>query len=191
MPRQALIMVDNWEEFQNTVQEIEEQSIGLRADYEKDGTLPPDFPLPYLPWTEIQDTLSTHHTLELGPSTAPENSELAQLFSSGPRFGGRLKPLIEHLSERCAAGDRVIVVSRQSPRLLELWSEEKPSTLPPPADPSSSNPLFLEGSLSEGWILTPHTGPVLHLLTDGEIFGWRRPSIANARAIAEAQVSIR
>lgn len=190
LPRQALIMVDNWEDLQNTVQEIEEQSIGLRADYEKDSTLPPDFPLPYLPWTEIQDTLSTHHTLELGPSSAPENSELAQLFSSGPRFGGRLKPLIEHLSQRCSEGDRVIVVSRQSPRLLELWSEEKPSTILPPVDPSSPNPLFVEGSLSEGWILTPHAGPILHLLTDGEIFGWRRPEPRQRyRAIAEAPES--
>ncbi|OGO65798.1 MAG: transcription-repair coupling factor [Chloroflexi bacterium RBG_19FT_COMBO_55_16] len=187
LPRQALILVDNWEDFQNTIQEIEEQSMGLRAEYEKDGTLPLDFPLPYLPWTEIQDTLSTHRTLELGPSTAPENSELAQLFTSSPRFGGRLKPLLEHLFQRASAGDRVIVVSRQSSRLLELWSEAKPSTLPPSPDPSSPNPLFLEGSLSEGWILTPPAGPVLHLLSDGEIFGWRRPEPRQRlRAIAEA-----
>ncbi len=34
---------------------------------------------------------------------------------------------------------------------------------------------FQQGSLSEGWILTPKGGPRRHLFTDGEIFGWRPP----------------
>jgi transcription-repair coupling factor (superfamily II helicase) len=185
LPRQALILVDNLEDLQDAIQEIEEQALGLRADYEEDGTLPKDFPLPYLTWTEILDSLSAHQTLELGPSSAPERSGLAERFTAGPRFGGRLKPLLDHLSQRTAAGDAIVIVSRQAARLSELWSEE-PQAEHPPAVP----PVFIEGSLAEGWILTPPAGPVVHLLTDGEIFGWRRPEPRQRhRAIAEAPES--
>ncbi len=70
-----------------------------------------------------------------------------------------------------AAGERVTIVSRQTSRLEELWKER---TLPPtPSLPAQ--PEFQQGSLSEGWIFAPPGVSPLHLLTDGEIFGWRRP----------------
>ena len=182
LPLQALVFLDNLEDIQDAIQGFEEQAIGLRADYEQDATLPRDFPLPYLTWTEIQDSLSTRLAVELGPSSAPERSELAQRISAGPRFGGRLKPLLEHLNQRYAAGDSAVVVSRQAARLRELWSEERPSKAG-----SATQPDFVEGSLAEGYILTPPTGAAFHLLTDGEIFGWRRPEPRQRhRAVAEA-----
>jgi transcription-repair coupling factor (superfamily II helicase) len=180
LPRQALVLVDNWEDLQNAALEVEEQSVGLRADLVKEGLLPNDFPIPYLTWTEIEDALTEHPLVELGPSSAPQNSYLAQRFSSGPRFGGRLKPLLDHLAERAVAGDEQVIVSRQAARLNELWSEQVANQTP-------LAPTFIEGSLTEGWIFTPPSGAVLHLLTDGEIFGWRRPEPRQRqRAIAEA-----
>jgi transcription-repair coupling factor (superfamily II helicase) len=182
LPRQALVLVDNWEDLEGTVLELEEQAVGLRADYIQEGNLPPDFPLPYLTWAELQDSLSAHQAVELGPSTNPRRSYLAQRFTAGPRFGGRLKPLMDHLFERQAAGDRLVVVSRQASRLEELWTEDAH-----PAGQSDSPVEFHEGSLADGWILTPPASPVVHLLTDGEIFGWRRPEPRlRYRAVAEA-----
>ncbi len=165
LPRQTLVLVDNWEDLQNAALEVEEQSVGLRADLVEEGQLREDFPIPYLTWTEIEDALSDQPLVELGPSSAPQNSYLAQRFSSETRFGGRLKPLLDHLADRTATGDELVVVSRQAARLNELWSELA----------ANQAPTFIEGSLTEGWIFTPPSGPVLHLLTDGEIFGWRRP----------------
>ncbi len=177
LPRQTLVLVDNWEDLQNAALEVEEQSVGLRADLVEEGQLREDFPIPYLTWTEIEDALSDHSLIELGPSSAPQNSYLAQRFSSETRFGGRLKPLLDHLADRTATGDELVVVSRQAARLNELWSELA----------ANQAPTFIEGSLTEGWIFTPPSGPVLHLLTDGEIFGWRRPEPRQrARASAEA-----
>jgi transcription-repair coupling factor (superfamily II helicase) len=182
LPRQALVLVDDLEEIQETVLEVEEQAVELRADYIEEGTLPADFPIPYLTLSEILDSLTSHQFIELGPSGAPESSDLASRFTAGQRFGGRLKPLLEHLEERTQAGERIVVVSRQAARLGELWSEQLPAT-----DPEKRVVEFIEGSLGEGWILTPPAGPVLHLLTDGEIFGWRRPEPRlRYRAIAEA-----
>jgi transcription-repair coupling factor (superfamily II helicase) len=185
LPRNALILLDNFEDLRETVQEVEEQAVQLRADYIEEGTLPADFPIPYLTWSEIFDSLVSHPSLELGPSSAPESSELASRFTAGPRFGGRLKPLLEHFVERVQSGDRIIVVSRQSARLNELWTEQAPL-----AEAGSQAIEFVEGSLGEGWILTPPSSPVLHLLTDGEIFGWRRPEPRlRRRAAAEAPES--
>ncbi len=46
---------------------------------------------------------------------------------------------------------------------------------------------LLEGSLTEGWDFRAQDGQILHLFTDGEIFGWRRPEPRRrARQFAEA-----
>ena len=126
-----------------------------------------------------------HKTLKLGPVTSTDQSRIANKFSPGPRFGGQLKPLLDHLTKLRVNGERVFVVSRQSARLDELWKEHtsRPAT-------ESLDPVFVPASLSEGWVLSPESSAEnlrLHLLTDGEIFGWRRPEPRQRhRGIAEA-----
>jgi transcription-repair coupling factor (superfamily II helicase) len=185
LPKNSLVLVDNLQNFQDTVNEIEEQAVSMRRDYIEDGTLPQDFPVPYLTFSEIEDSLTGRQILELGPSAAPEESPLAQRFTPGLRFGGRLKDLLEHMLERHLAGEGLVVVSRQAARLSELWSERIraagnfESSLPPPT--------FIDGSLTEGWTFTPVHEKPLHLLTDGEVFGWRRPEARRRhRIVAEA-----
>ena len=182
LPRQALILIDNLEDFRDAVNEIEEQAVGLRADHIAEGALPQDFPLPYLTFGELYDSMSMHSTVELGPSAMIEITSFAQRFSSGPRFGGQLKPLMNHLSQGYLSGERIAVVSRQAARLDELWNE-----LSFEDTQDAFPPVFIEGSLTEGWILNQPTIPPLQLLTDGEIFGWRRPEPRQRqRALAEA-----
>jgi transcription-repair coupling factor (superfamily II helicase) len=186
LPRQALVVVDDWELLRDSIDEIEEQAVGLRQDYVREGVLPEDFPIPYLTWAEIQDALSMHQVLELGPSSALEGSSLAGRFTPGPRFGGRLKPAIDHILQRYLAGDRLAIVSRQSARLQELWAETRLDALATSEDGQNLIPLFFEGSLSEGWTFAQDGAGILHLLTDGEIFGFRRPEARQrARLVAE------
>ncbi len=189
LPRQALLFIDDLQTLQDTIAEVEEQAINLRRDYIADGTLPENYPCPYLTWTEIADSLHGCQVIELGSSASLVDEEgrieisLSQVFSPGPRFGGHLKILLEHLSDRQALGESIFIVSRQSARLRELWTERSPSS------PKSNlqTPHFLEGSLTEGWTLTPPNEVSLHLLTDGEIFGWRRPEPRQrVRAVAES-----
>ena len=128
-----------------------------------------------------------HQVLELGPAYSDQEEGFAHKFSSGPRFGGRLKPAMDHMAERYAAGEQLVIVSRQTARLMELWGEarlELPSDTPFSKLPA---PVFIEGSLAEGWVYTPQDQRGYHLLTDGEIFGWRRPEPRQRhRPIAEA-----
>ena len=153
--------------------------------------------------------------VELGSSSGSSSdvlyrppAPLTQRFSAGPRFAGRLKPLMEHLQALQAAGEQAVIVSRQAARLQELWAQAgRSGTVAAPDGPerssfrlpSSPPPTFLEGSLSEGWTFQargsslPVAGAAaeaLHLLTDGEIFGWRRPEPRRrARPLAEAPES--
>ena len=184
LPRQALILIDDLQMFEDLIAEIEEQAVQMRQESIANHTLPSDFPVPYLSWTELLDSLTQHLSIELGPSTGPEQLEedlaavhhetLAEQFQAGPRFGGRLKSAIDTLAEQYLTGEQIVMVSRQSARLKELWGEQVLPDSQVPADRLIA-PVFIEGSLSEGWRFHPTGQPVINLLTDGEIFGWRRP----------------
>jgi transcription-repair coupling factor (superfamily II helicase) len=182
LPRQSLVLVDDLDLVQATANEIEEQSVKLRRESIQEGTLATDFPIPYISWSELQDNLSTHTWFEMGHTTTSD-SEIAKSFTPGPRFGGRLKPLLEHLVETLQQGDDVFVVSRQTARLQELWHERQGVMNLP------SSPHFLDGTLADGWTLKlPHVNQ--HLLTDSEIFGWERPKPRQRhRPVAEAPES--
>jgi len=176
LPPQALVLIDDQQALEDAITEAEEQAVTTRQDYIQDGTLSPDYPVPYLTLVELNDTLAAYHTLELGPSSGAEDElaastdgkSLAERFQAGPRFTGRLKAFIDYLLERHQQGEQLVIVSRQHARLQELWTEQRQTK-------SENQPVFLEGSLSEGWSFLPDNARWLHLLTDGEIFGWRRP----------------
>ena len=190
LPRQALVAIDNLPALLDTMAEIEEQAVKLRQETIQDGTLPDDFPIPYLTASELQDALSGHTVVQLGPAASLEendglaSTELAERFQPGPRYGGRLKLLMDDMARHYQAGETMVVVSRQKARLQELWGE-----IVQLLENGRQPPQFLEGSLSEGWIFQPpgQGEKPVHLLTDGEIFGWRRPEPRRRpRPVAEA-----
>jgi len=194
LPRNGLVVIDDRQVMEDTIGEIEEQAVAARQEGQREGTLPEDFPTPYLSLSEMQDALESKHMLEMGypaagvdgwPEVEPDKAgeldhHLADCFSAQPRFGGRLKQFMDFMGERYLSGERLLVVSRQAARLQELWNELRLTN-------DALPPVFVEGSLSEGWRLDANDGQTLHLLTDGEIFGWRRPETRRrARPAAEA-----
>lgn len=117
IPRETVVLIDNLQALQDMVTEIEEQSLQARNELVANGNLPEDFPVPYISWSEIIDRLPGLHALELGPPGDPEETtdfSIADKFRPGPRYGGRLKPLMDHLFEQVEQGDQVIIVSRQA-----------------------------------------------------------------------------
>ena len=180
LPQKAFLLIDDLSIVESRVAEVEEQAVKFRKDSIQEETLSPDFPLPYITWPELLDQLQAHAFLELGHSTANEAEPgLASAFAIGERFAGRLKPFIEHVAGLVSRNDAVIIVSRQSERLHELWKENHP-------EQADGNPQFIEASLSEGFILRD-----LHLITDSEVFGWERPQPrTRQRPVAETPESI-
>jgi transcription-repair coupling factor (superfamily II helicase) len=178
LPHESLVIIDDLEGVQSATLDIEEQAVRARHESIKQGVLPQDFPIPYLTWSELYDTLSAHTWFEMGRSTAQEKAELGGRFHPDERFGGQLKRLNEFLHSKLEGGGRVWVVSRQAPRLTELWTGiQEVSDL-------AVSPTFTEGSLTEGWKLTAEDGREIHLLTDSEIFGWERPIVRRRQAPA-------
>ncbi len=179
LPPKALVLIDDLSIVDGMVSEVEEQAVKLRQESIEEGTLSPDFPAPYLTWSELLDSLHGYTSLELGYSSAQESEEsLSSAFRVGQRFAGRLKPFVEHAAALVFANETVVIVSRQMERLQELWKESE--------DDGRSSVTFVEASLSEGFILGN-----LHLITDSEIFGWERPQPrARQRPTTETPESI-
>ncbi len=189
LPSKTLILIDDLQSVQETIEDIEEQSVKLRQDYQQDGTLDESYPTPYLTRIDITDFLQSRQYLDFGYSTEFQyeefaDSALAQQFSVCPRFAGRLKPFIDHVFECVSKGEQLVIVSRQKSRLEELWQEQAPEASQTsdrlnddtrPLTPLAVKVEFIQGSLTEGWKFSPTQGAPVQLLTDGEIFGWKRP----------------
>ncbi|MBN1538089.1 MAG: transcription-repair coupling factor [Anaerolineales bacterium] len=189
LPSKTLILIDDFQAVQETIEDIEEQSVKRRQDYLQDGTLDNNFPIPYLTRAEITDFLHSKQHLDLGYTTDFQYEELVESplagqFSVCPRFAGMLKPFMDHVVESASNGEQLVIVSRQKSRLDELWQERAiqpdPQNHDHPAvnqqEPSTDlNVQFIQGSLTEGWKFSPTWGNPIQLLTDGEIFGWKRP----------------
>ncbi len=202
LPPAALIAVDDFRELADVWAGLEEDGVDLREAAEAAGTLPPDYPIPYVTWGEWSERLTDRPVLTLGHGRESSrrgegaSSSLADCFTSGPRFGGQLKHVLQHIHATLTStsrpsrvgggstGKQVVVVSQQAPRLYELWSGEhaylSPAPLVKELGQLPRSPLtFVHASLAAGWILrgfdlgAPYSS--IHLLTDAEIFGWRRP----------------
>jgi transcription-repair coupling factor (superfamily II helicase) len=169
LPSESLVVVDDLNICASQAEELEEKAEKLRKESVKDGTLSNDFPVPYLSWSELMDQLEMHSWLEMGYSSTDTSSPVASIFTPGNRFGGKLKVFIEELSKSVKSGEQNIIVSRQVSRLKELWNEFLKKG-------QEETPVqFVEGNLSEGWLLRETDQPALRLITDSEIFGWERP----------------
>ncbi|TFH34224.1 MAG: transcription-repair coupling factor, partial [Anaerolineales bacterium] len=181
LPENILIAVDDRLAFEQTLEDLEAQGMAMRNDSSGTDHLTDEFPLPYATFAEINDHLEQFQTLDLGISAAGEDFEVSSFshaFIPGPRFGGVLDDMLDHLLTQSEAHSRVIVLSRQAPRLQELWSQaESEHSL----QEAVSAPILpgdvriVHGALSEGWVHTQEDGMQVELLTDSELFGWSRP----------------
>ncbi len=188
LPHQSLVLMDDISLVETMANEIEEQAVKFRNESIAEGTLADSFPVPYVPWSDLSDDIHHMPSLELGHSTELTESEvsinLASCFGHDERFGGRLKPFIDYLAGILEKGDEVLIASRQTPRLRELWDEHYPNSAP-------SNLEFIEASLTEGFTLQTTHLLSIHLITDSEIFGWERPQPRiRQKQVAETPESI-
>ncbi len=180
LPDNTLIFVDDWSDLAGTVAELETQALELRADALNNGLIAPDFPAPNLSWSDLQDDLAHLPLIHLGHLadeliTALPIS-LGDHFTPGPRFGGQVDHILDHLITRHTAPDApTLLVTRQAARIAELWGEHDAYLPPTEHLPDPLPPLaFVQGALSDGFTLRLPTA-TLSLLTDSELFGWARP----------------
>ncbi|NJM42444.1 MAG: hypothetical protein HC853_17750 [Anaerolineae bacterium] len=120
---------------------------------------------PYLSWEQFREQKRGQYGITLGQDlddVALTQHPFAAQFSPAPHFAGQLSPLIDYLhgavsGEQRAMSDQsssLIIISRQSARLAEVWSEKHS----PIAAKSSLAELpqgtlhFVVGGLPEGFV---------------------------------------
>ena len=178
LPDHGIVAMEEWNEFGDAVAELEEHALLLRREAMEGGILPADAPRSHLTWDDIRESLESRIALHLGSGDDDCTPiPIGESFSPAPRFGGILKSFVEQTHLLRQEKHRILVVSRQADRLLEVWNEQRPgsrsvlaSADEPIAPPAESDMTFVHGSLQEGFSVRG-----LDLLTDNEIFGWIRP----------------
>ena len=172
MPDDAIIVLDGGEFLSAAVTDIEEESLSRREEAVSAGEIDPEFPVPFQTWSEIEDRIGGRAVVELGYTHAPETPALAAAFEQGPHFAGKLRDFIDYLKTLERNHQHWVIVSRQAQRLRDLWMEQRLTEEIPSEEEIDSR--FIGGTLAGGWTLNLPEDR-LHLLTDGEIFGWSRP----------------
>ena len=183
IPKNCLVIVDNWHEFVLAVHEFEKQALNLRVDQINNNSLPKNAPAPYATWSELQDQLSTLPLLLLSGSSSEPDCDLGGSFTPGTPHGGQMNSVLDQLETLALREERSIIISRQAVRLSNLWNVHSYADINANVSTTSTqtsvtdlpeywSPLFVQGTLDAGFTLKQSS---LHILSDSEIFGWRPP----------------
>lgn len=186
LPEDTLVIVEDWGALRDTVAELESQALEVRDNRSSANELPPIETVAYHTWDDLQETLIERNPLHLGhydgsmvdEAEAINTPVLGDLFTPGARYGGQLRLFLDQLQMVSQDEEKAIVVTRQAQRVAELWGERRGFVQPyeviddwKPLEPVT----FVEGELAEGWTLRRGEVEKIHLVTDAEIFGWKRP----------------
>ena len=169
LPKNSIIILDNAASLQVTADEIETQSIRIKAENEELGLITSDFPIPFFTWSEIIDEISQRNSIDLGFPLSENGHRISNAFSPSPRFGSRLDDLFMFIHENKEKIERVYIVSKQINRIKEVQGEISAlsSTL--------EKIVFIEGSLNAGWKVQYPGDKEQYLFSDSELFGWELP----------------
>ncbi|HNS03423.1 MAG TPA: transcription-repair coupling factor [Anaerolineae bacterium] len=213
LPPDALVLVDDGADLMVLAMELEAQAGQTQRDLITGGDLPTNPLAPHFVWQELKAPLLARGPLLLGYGdlegrNAPAGSPLARHFVPGPRFGGQVKQIVAEVEKQLQQGQRVAMITRQAPRLSEIFQEEadRPLTVEESilAVPAPHAVHLVKGVLNEGWVLRGLAdrtdGPEravdqdrqssFHsflLYSDAELFGWTKPSqrrVQRPRAMA-------
>ncbi|MDM8528931.1 transcription-repair coupling factor, partial [Anaerolineales bacterium HSG24] len=112
---------------------------------------------------------------------------LQSVFMNSPVFGGQVKNVVNEVTKRQKQGDRVLMISRQANRLSNLFRDQADFIVTPidslnagMPPPNSGSVTLINSVLMEGWALK-HDQTVITVLTDSEIFGWKKPTTTRRR----------
>jgi transcription-repair coupling factor (superfamily II helicase) len=178
-PDNALFILEDEDELRAAIQDIENRATKTREEMLAQKSIAPDHPPPHVGWEYLETGFAQRLTVSLGMGQEAEDGlSFRGLLAPEARFAGQLKTLLSQCRADTMKGDRIVAVSAQTPRIVELWreTETKPVTQAEKISeaPPARTVTFVEGTLQEGWRLRIDSGE-LHLYTDAEIFGWARP----------------
>ncbi|RME81163.1 MAG: transcription-repair coupling factor [Caldilineae bacterium] len=188
LPADSLLLIDAAADVSATALDLQGQALQVEEDLVKRGDLPPGYERSHLTWEELRPTLEEARPVVLGQGkldghTTSVGSPLGRLFHAGPRWGGQLRRVLQQVEQFRQQGARVVLISRQAPRLADLF-DEAGVTLGVQYElttvPSPGSITLLQGQFDEGWRFG-NGEMALHLFTDAEVFGWGKPRRRRSR----------
>jgi transcription-repair coupling factor (superfamily II helicase) len=200
LPSGSMVVLYNSDQLDGVWTGLEEEASEQRQTARTEKVLFADSPVPYTSWDQMSALLSRYQTLSLASSeealfddnppsrttpgvggaavealVASSAPGLAEAFGPEPHFAGKLPDALGRIRQWLHLGDQVVIVSRQAPRMAELWQDFSP---PPVLQDLPSAPAamltFVQGVISGGWQWRGIDG-IHHLITDEELFGWNVP----------------
>ncbi|GAP63830.1 transcription-repair coupling factor [Ardenticatena maritima] len=174
---QALIMLDDWDEVALASSDLERDALRLRDEQMLRKELPPNAAPAIFTWDDLRERLEDGRAVVLGYGPESADYGLESAFAAAPHFGGRLHEAVQAL-KRHAGQQTQVVITRQAQTLREaldrarLSPVERTDVATPPKEKTLT---LVRGTLGEGFVLnSPDGEPLLTLLTDAELYGWKR-----------------
>jgi transcription-repair coupling factor (superfamily II helicase) len=214
LPQGATLVVDDALDLFATINELENQAVGLHMELVHTGELPASFAASYFSGEDLRKQLLARTPLLLGygdlySKSTSANTPLARSFAPGPRYGGKTKQIASDMLKLRAEGSMAVLVTRQAARMHELLGEhdiiahvQSDVTAHPPGGVTLVQGVLGEGFVMKGLMAGETTSNIdltesasapaapfsLHLLSDAELFGWSRPQ-ARSRPQAHSRVA--
>ena len=175
------VIFDDLERIARSAEGVIAQAETLRRELEEARELPLDWPrAAMLEPVDLTGAVQRFRRLDLGRSGyAAAGGDIGSMFGTSEPFGGQIDDAVVELSRKVSAGRALVLVSRQAPRLAELFSDMgQPLVAATSLDvaPTAGGAALVHGALGAGWTLdAPEDSVTLDVVTDGELFGWRMP----------------
>ncbi len=174
LPQGVLIVLNEPRSLKSAADDLEAKASELRNEKLHRGELPSNFPAPHFTWEELKAKITTRQCLMFTAWGTSPSEKLPRLnFAPAPSYAGQLPAFLRKVKKLLSQNHRLILISHQASRLSELLSEEDiiaPVLSEIRETPPPGSLVLVQGSLAKGWIMNGST----HLLTDYEIFGFRK-----------------
>ena len=199
LPSSGLLLIDDAAEMMAALADLGGQADQLLRDLTIAGDLPAGVLPPYFAMATLRQAAVDRSPLLLGNTTmdgwaTSVDTPLASAFVAGPRFGGQVRTVVTEVERGLRDGATVVLISRQAPRLAEIFDEARHTIAPVEhvVTPPPPGLTVVQGVMDEGWKLETGSWQVesdeadlpssivrrpssVWFFTDAELFGWGKP----------------
>ena len=195
LPSGGLLVLDEPSEIEAVLAHLHEQADSSRQALVATGQLSESFPSPLFDWAYLSERWrDAPASLVIEAWGDEEEADMVAFpFSAPTGYQGRLGEALNDIRSLTREGGRILVVSQQARRLAELLNERGLAVaVHEDVRELASGVTLVRGSLSGGWRLDPggelarEVAPTAVLLTDAELFGFRKQRRRLRRSVPRA-----